>query len=84
MVACVVGWDPGLRLGSLCLRVFYGDLKRRQWVGGDRKERERTGGKRGEKKIKRKMGIKGDKRRVRERRDWEELGRSKEWNCCSC
>lgn len=32
VVACVVGWDPGLCLDSLCLRVFHEDLERRQCV----------------------------------------------------
>lgn len=32
VVAYAVGWDSGLCLDSLCLRVFYGDLERRQCV----------------------------------------------------
>lgn len=54
VVACVVGWDPGLCLDSLCLRVFHEDLESSVCVcgggGSNGKERERTGGERDEKR----------------------------------
>lgn len=57
VVACVAWWDLGLCLGSLCLRV-YGDLEKGRG-GGEEREEE------GEKKIKREMGRRGEKRRAR-------------------